>query len=390
MLSVLNWLGWLIALFWLWHAGVAINFLLYYQLDNHIRTLPPLTQFPKLSIIVSARDEETAIRQTLMSLLALDYPNFEVLAVNDRSRDTTGAIMDELQLNFPRLKVIHITDLPDGWLGKNHAMHSAAQQASGDYLLFTDGDVVFAPTALTYAMQEVITRNWDHLALLPRFLPGSYAENSVLRFMGLLFIMKTHPFLIANPDSRSFAGVGAFNLIRRTCYDRIGGFAQLRLEVVDDIALGREVKHHRFRSQLLFAEHLLQVRWQQQVSGLIHGIEKNSFATLNYSVLNLLAVSALLKLVIVFPYLATLFLPTSVIFGYVSALLIMHALLAYMGYKAKVGWHISCALLFSATVTLWALWRSAWLTISQGGIYWRDTFYPLVLLKSKVPSQPPL
>jgi cellulose synthase/poly-beta-1,6-N-acetylglucosamine synthase-like glycosyltransferase len=377
--------GWFIALFWLWHGGVVIHFLHGQQLNKRIAHLPPLTQYPKLSIIVPARDEQQAIRATLTSLLALDYPNFEVLAIDDRSRDATGAIMDELQAHSPRLKVIHVTALPEGWLGKNHAMHLAAQQAVGDYLLFTDGDVIYAAETLKQAMQVVMAQHWDHFALMPRLLPGDYAENSVLQFMGLAFIIGTYPFLVANPNSRCFAGVGSFNLIRRGCYWHIGGFENLRLEVVEDMALGREVKRQGFRSQLLFAEHLLQVRWQQKVSGLVHGIEKNSFAAIDYSLTNLFALTVVFKTVFFLPYVAVFVLPMPVALGYGVALVLLHSLLAYMGARAKVGWQISFALPFSAAVTLWAVWRSAFLTLKQGGIYWRDTFYPLALLKSKIP-----
>ena len=373
--------GWLIALFWIGHSGVVWHFVRYHQLCKVVTQLPPLSHYPKLSIIVPARDEQQMIRQALTSLLALDYPNFEVLAVNDRSSDQTGVIMDELQINSPNLKVLHIQKLPENWIGKNYAMHIAAQQASGDYLLFTDGDVVFAPDALKQVMQVVVAQQWDHLAMFPRLLPGGYLENSVTHFMGMILIISLYPFLIANPKSSRFAGVGSFNLIRRDCYQHVGGFDRLRLEVVDDMALGREIKLHGFRSQLLYTENLLQVRWQEKVSGLIHGVEKNSFAAINYSLIKLIFLTLAFKIIFLLPYLAIFILPFHVVAGYGVALLFVHGLQGYLGEWAKVGWKITFALPFSAIVTLWAIWRSAFFTLKQDGIYWRDTFYPLALLK---------
>lgn len=375
-------LGWLIALFWLWHSGVVWHFLHHHPLAKIARQLPALSAYPKLSIIVPARDEEKAIRTALTSLLALDYPSFEIIAINDRSCDQTGAIMNELQkTHSDELKVLHIQELPAGWLGKTHAMHQAAQQATGDYLLFTDGDVIYADKALKQVMQVVMAQQWDHLSLLPQLLPGNYPENSVTQFMGLVFMLFVYPFRIANPNSRCHAGVGPFNLISRSCYQQIGGFDKLRLEVVEDIALGRAVKQHGFRSQLLLAEELVQFRWQEKVSGLIRGIEKNSFAAIEYSLFKLVMMTLLFKVIFFLPYLAIFTLPVNAAIGYAVALILAHGLLAYLGERAKVGWKITFLMLFAAVVTLWAIWRSAFLTLKQGGIYWRDTFYPLTLLK---------
>jgi len=373
--------GWFLALFWFWHGAIVLHFLHLMQISKLTTKLPPLNHYPKLSIIVPARDEAAKIYAGLSSLLQLDYPHFEVIAVNDRSVDETGAIMEALQRESSCLKVLHINELPERWLGKNHAMHLAAQQATGDYLLFTDADVVFAPDTLKQAMQVVQAQQWDHLALLPRLLPGGYAENCVLQFMGLVFIMSLYPFLIAKPSSQRFAGVGAFNLIGRACYQQIGGFAALPLEMIDDMGLGRAVKQQGWRSQLLFAESLLQVRWQQKVTGLVCGIEKNSFAALSYSPLNLIVLTLAFILFIFAPYLAIFIFPSTIALGYALALAVLHGILVYTGTRAKVGWQISFGLLFGAGVTLWAIWRSAFLTLKQGGVYWRDTFYPLALLK---------
>ncbi|MFZ2726360.1 MAG: glycosyltransferase [Methylococcaceae bacterium] len=381
MLFFLTLLGWLIALFWLIHASVVVHFLYYHRLKTIADSIPELPHYPKLSIIVPARDEQQKIAQALNSLLALDYPNFEVIAINDRSNDETGHIMEQLKLNSDKLKVLHIKSLPANWLGKTHAMHLAAKQATGEYLLFTDGDVIYKSDALKHIMRVATHQKWQHLSLMPQLLTGDYWENSVTQFMALLFIMFLYPFRIANNKAKNYAGVGPFNLITRDCYYKIGGFAALSLEVVEDMELGRAVKQHGFSSQLLIAEDLVQFRWQEKVSGLIKGIEKNSFAALDYSVFKLILLTLVLLLIVIMPYWAVYSLAFSHALGYVIALLVLHGVLAIVGIRAKVGWSISLALLFSFAVTLFAVWRSALLALIQGGIYWRDTFYSLPVLK---------
>ena len=136
--------------------------------------LPQPATWPLVSMIIPARDEGEKIDAALRSVLAVDYPNLEIIAVDDRSRDETGRVMDRLAAEDPRLRVIHIETLPDGWLGKNHAMHVAAQAARGEFLLFTDGDVMFAPDALRRAVAYAEHTRIDHLCLSPNLVPGSY------------------------------------------------------------------------------------------------------------------------------------------------------------------------------------------------------------------------
>src|SRR5882724_5617789 len=133
---------------------------------------------PRVSIIVPARNEEEHIGGALSQLLALEYCNYEVIAVNDRSTDRTGSIMDEIAARpeaHKQLRIIHVTELPAGWMGKTHAMWSAGELATGDWVLFTDGDVFFKPSALRRAIAYAESEKADHLVLLPRMtmeLPG--------------------------------------------------------------------------------------------------------------------------------------------------------------------------------------------------------------------------
>lgn len=216
-------LGWYFSFLWFVSTFKIIRFFKNYQLSKESESFSPLKSYPLVSVIVPARNEEGKIEICLQSLLKTDYSNIEIIAVNDRSEDRTGAIMDRLADGNKRLRVIHIKELPEKWLGKNHAMYKASQTAKGDFLLFTDGDIIFEKETLRLAIQYITHNNLDHICLFPQTIPGSYWENALTVFFGLLFILGTKPWAIPGGSKRAYAGIGAFNLVGKSAYDKIGG-----------------------------------------------------------------------------------------------------------------------------------------------------------------------
>ena len=188
---------------------------------------------PEVVVIVPARNEEAAIAAALNSILLSDYLNLRLIAVNDRSTDRTGELMDQVAAQNDRCQVVHIDALPDGWLGKNHAMHVAAESAlhAGccQLLLFTDGDVIYEPAAIRSAIHYLQDRKLDHLALLPRMIPGSFLENSVVSFFGFALAIGQQTHLITTRWPFAYAGVGAFNLITRELYQRFDGHQRIAM-----------------------------------------------------------------------------------------------------------------------------------------------------------------
>ena len=201
---------------------------------------------PRVSVIVPARNEAEHIEAALLSLLELDYPDYEVIAVDDRSEDATGTILDRLQAEWSergealhhRLKVLHIQELTSGWLGKTHAMWQAGKQATGDWLLFTDADVVFRADTLRRAVAYAEQERADHVVLFPTMVMESVGERMTMAFFQSQFVFARRPWKVADPKSRDAIGVGAFNLIRREAYDRLGTYERLRMAVLDDMRLG--------------------------------------------------------------------------------------------------------------------------------------------------------
>src|ERR1700724_768166 len=201
---------------------------------------------PKVSIVVPARNEEEQIRETLVQLLTLDYSNYEIIVVNDRSTDRAGQIMDEVAASSQAhslLKVIHISELPSGWLGKTHAMWTAVQQASGDWLLFPHADVLLHHDSLRRAVAYAEAEGADHVVLFPRMIMKRPGEKMMIAFFQALFVFGHRPWKVADPKARDHMGVGAFNMVRRSVYDAVGTYRALRMEVLDDMKLGKVVKN---------------------------------------------------------------------------------------------------------------------------------------------------
>src|SRR6478736_2558746 len=244
---------------------------------------PKDAALPSLAIVVPARNEEAEIGPALRSLLQLDYPNYEVVAVNDRSTDQTGQIMERLAAEPTaqgRLRVVHVKELPSGWLGKLHAMWlgakgnaarqgSAAQQGTSDWLLFTDADCVFRPDSLRRAIYYATKTGVDHLVLFPTAHMKSLGERMMIAFPQVMSIFAMRPWKVRDPNAHDHMGVGAFNLIRRPAYNAIGTYEKLRFEIVDDIKLGEAVKKSGLRQDVVFGPELVTLRWAVGAAGVV-------------------------------------------------------------------------------------------------------------------------
>ena len=339
-------------------------------------------QWPPVSIVVAARDEGLNIRSALQSMLKSRYPRLELIAVDDRSADATGAIIDQLAEVDPRVQPVHVSELPHGWLGKNHAMHIAAQRASGEYLLFTDGDVVFSRETIRDAISYMQSRELDHLCLMPCMLPGGFFENSIVAFFGFAFCAGIHAMLIPTRLRFAYCGVGAFNLVRRAAYEAAGGHLPIRMDVLDDVRLGKLLKRSGFRQDFLSGTRQVSVRWQDSTWSVIRGLEKNAFASLDYSVLRLLLVTVMWIVIFIVPCFAAALTTGAAVLGFAAHMLVLHLAYGLIGAVSGAGWRVVVLLLISSAMMAFAFWRSAWVTLRTGGVTWRDSFYPLDELRA--------
>jgi cellulose synthase/poly-beta-1,6-N-acetylglucosamine synthase-like glycosyltransferase len=336
---------------------------------------------PRVSIIVPARNEEADIEQALNTLLSLDYDNYEVIAVNDRSTDRTGEIMERvaagLEPHSAKLRVIHHSELPPGWLGKTHAMWTAANQATGDWILFTDADVMFKPDSLRRALAYAEAEPADHVVLFPRMVMKRPGEYMMIAFFQTMFMFGHRPWKVADPTTDDHMGVGAFNLVRRRVYDAVGTYEALRMEVLDDMKLGKVVKKGGFAQRNVFGGDLISIHWAHGAFGVVNNLTKNFFAVLSFQWWRTLLSVIGLAYLNYGPFLGTFLARGYARIPYAAALGSMLLIYIGMGLRSGVPPYYFVLHPVSTTLFIYTLMRSMLLTLWNDGIIWRGTKYPL-------------
>lgn len=336
---------------------------------------------PRVSIVVAARNEERNIREALLLLLHLDYPDYELIVVDDRSDDETGAILDGLAETFNRLRVIHVDVLPAGWLGKNHALWVGSHRATGDYILFTDADIFLEKTVITRAVGFMRRHGLDHLAATPSMrMPSVFLEMFGTSFI-VFFSLFTRPWKASDPKSSCHIGIGAFNMLRADAYRQVGGHEAIRLRPDDDIKLGKLIKKAGLRQEAAYAPEYLSVEWYASVGEVVRGLEKNAFSGADYNV-PLVVGGALAQILCgIWPFIAVFVTGGVVQWLYLATVLLTLATVADSArfHKAPPWYAIGYPL--TSLLFVFILLRTMLLNLWQGGIYWRGTFYPLEELR---------
>jgi glycosyltransferase involved in cell wall biosynthesis len=396
---------WLLALGWLWQLGQWLRHSSEVADLNHIppenlHFLPnPSESRQHVTVIVPACNEEASIEATLRSLLASRGVSLQILAVDDRSSDRTGEIMDRVAretVNNPSvhsIEVLHITELPPGWLGKPHALATAARLASAPWLLFTDGDVIFAPEAVSLALGYALAERADHLVLLPEWIMGTRGERAMHGAIHALTIWTFHPWRVADPKARDFIGVGAFNLVRSGAYEALGGFETLRMEVIEDLRFGWMVKRAGYRQRVARGPGLATVRWSQGAWGVVLNLEKNLFALYRYRVGLALLAAFGLAVQIVLPIAALVAAQLAAIgprfpFALVAGLgaIILYAAVGGLYIASRKATRVPPPYMllypYAASLLLFAVLRSIALALFRGGVVWRGTLYSLKELRA--------
>jgi GT2 family glycosyltransferase len=339
---------------------------------------------PRVSIIVPACNEEANIQQALNTLLVLDYDNYEVIFVDDRSTDRTGEIADSIAATAEgqgRLRVIHVDSLPSGWLGKPHAMWTAALQATGDWLLFTDADVLFKRDALRRAMAYAEAEPADHMVLFPRMIMKNPGEKMMIAFFQTLFVFGHRPWKVADPDTDDHMGVGAFNLIRRRIYEEIGTYKALRFEVLDDMKLGKVVKKAGHAQRNAFGDDLISIRWAHGALGVVRNLTKNFFAIMSFQWPRTLASCVMLAFLNLGPFLGVCLAHGWARLPYALALFSMFSIYVGMSYHSSVPPYYFFLHPISTVLFVYTMLRSMFVTLWHGGVVWRGTKYDLKELK---------
>lgn len=339
-------------------------------------------EWPKVSVIVAARNEERDIEAGLGSLLQLDYDDLEILVVNDRSTDRTGEILDRIAAEHPQLIVVHLNELPAGWLGKNHALYYGTTRATGELILFTDADVVMEPTVLRRAVAHMIEHQIDHLPMLFEVRMPSWLLESFVVTFSVYLMTYCRPWQCPNPKRAGHIGIGGFNLVRADVYQKIGTHEVIRMRPDDDLKFGKLIKREGFRQELVNGAGLMYVPWYASIRELVVGLEKNAFSGVDYSISYAVFAGVCMLLFNVFPFVAVFITTGTTRWLYIAVILSLWAMAAWAAYHGKA--RISCCLGFplAALMFVFVQWRAVTLNLWEDGISWRDTHYSLAELKA--------
>jgi chlorobactene glucosyltransferase len=372
-------------------AGIVIVYWLHnqYHLDIVVKPTPPPTDAPLISICVPARDEERNIRACVESILAQDYPNFEVIVLDDRSTDGTSEILRQLAAQNDRLKIIHGSDLPPGWAGKPHALFQASAAAHGEWLCFVDADTFLSSNALTACYTKAIETKADMFTIMTFQVLGSFWEKVVMPIVMTALSVGFSPRKVNDPNTKDAIANGQFILIRRSVYDAIGGHERIKDQIVEDKAIAEQVKWNGYHLIVANGNSMARTRMYISLPEMWEGWTKNIYLGLSDrpSLMILGAFGAFLALV------AALILPLWPVLGFLWYLqsgdwlaltvmaesLILWGIVIYARAQVAVGMGISPCYAFTlpvgAAVFAAMMFTSTWQVLSGKGVTWKGRMY---------------
>lgn len=341
-------------------------------------------RWPRVSIVVPARDEAATLVEATRRKLADGYPDLELVLVDDRSTDGTSGLADELAAADSRIRVLHLTQLPDGWLGKLHALHRGAAEATGEWLLFSDADVHFEPGTVRRAVGHCLRDQREVLAMLPHLRPVGLLLDAALSIFLRLVVLGYRTRAVRDDHHPYGVGSGSFTLVRRDALARSPGFEAIRMEVADDLNLGLLLKAAGARCAVLNGVGSLSVEFYPSLWALFRGAEKNGFAVMGRCSVLLTWLGALGLLLFELAPLLALALPGP---GWLRALGGVTLVLATAATVAAGRWNdrpLLPALLFPIGSVLFAavMFRSGWIGWRLGGLRWRETLFSTAELKA--------
>ena len=216
---------------------------------------------PKVSIILPARNEEKFIEKCLNSLVEQDYDNYEIIAINDSSNDSTGDIIKKQSEKFPKVIFVDAKPKPDGWMGKNWACMEGYKRASGDLLLFTDADTTHTSSVISLAVSHLLSLKLDALTVIPRMLCLDRITKITLPMISTFLHTRFSALRVNDTSKNTGYFFGSFFIMKKSTYDSIGTHESVKSELVEDGALGRKVKESDFKMRMVRGEHLIDAVW---------------------------------------------------------------------------------------------------------------------------------
>jgi len=345
-------------------------------------------ELPMASIIIPACNEEEHLEQSLLSRLNQDYPRFELIVVNDRSTDGTKAIIDRIAAMDSRLIPLEITELPDGWLGKVHALHQGVKLAKGEWYLFSDADITFKPEMLRSAVNYAQSRQVQHLTCIPEAELYNDFWVDVTCFGSLFLFCNSARIPDINQNKGNNAiGLGAFNLVEAKVFNQTQGFEWLKMEPADDMGVGFMLKQLGARTKVADGLGLMKFTWYQNLNQAFSGLEKNTFGPgSQYSYLKQMGIVLFLLVMGLLPTIALvlgLFSGDVILMISGSLAWLTNIIVAFTVPKAsykEIPFYLllPIGIIFIAMIMV----NAAWKCFQNSGVYWRGTFYPIDQLRA--------
>lgn len=350
---------------------------------DKIDAVPPI-EFPSISVIITAKDEENEIEEAINSRLESDYPNIEFIIVNDRSIDRTLEIINGLAKKDKRVKVVNIKELRDGWLGKINALNEGKKIANGDWLLFSDGDAFIKAGTLKKVIGFCIEKKVDFVAVLPEFSSSNFFVDVAVSvfFRSLLTIGRAYK--AEEKNSRVSVGSGSFNFVKREAFIEAGEFEKLKMEVIDDVAMGQILKSSGAKTSMLIGKKFVRVKWYSNLKSLFDGMGRAMMTGLgNFNFFQLFLLSTIAFIIDTTPFIILIpfGIPYLQLIGIVSVVLIISATIITDNLMNRSFYYSFFLPIGYLLIYLISLYGGLKIFLNRG-LTWRNTFYSINDLKN--------
>ncbi len=342
-----------------------------------------LIEFPSISVIITAKDEENEIEDAINSRLESDYPNIEFIIVNDRSIDKTLQIINGIAKKDKRVKVVNIKDLRDGWLGKINALNEGKKIANGDWLLFSDGDAFIKPGTLKKVIRLCLKNNIDFVAVLPEFYSSNFVVDVPVSIFFRSLMTMGRAYKAEDKKSRVSVGSGSFNFVRREAFEKAGEFEKLKMEVIDDVAMGQILKSSGAKTSMLIGKKFVGVKWYSNLKSLFDGMGRAMMAGLgNFNFFQLFLLSTIAFIIDTTPFIILIpfGIPYLQLIGIVSIVFIISATIITDNLMNRSFYYSFFLPIGYLLIYLIALYGGLRIFINRG-LIWRNTFYSINDLK---------
>ena len=365
--------------------SLGLNLLVY----RTLRPVQPTGSHGRVSVLIPARDEERNIGACFGSLIQQDYPDYEVLVLDDNSTDRTAEIVRGLAAGDARHRLIGGQPLPEGWTGKNWACHQLSQAATGEWLIFTDADTIHAPGAVAAIVAQAVQERADLLSAWPRLITVTLGEKLIIPVLHVVALgwfpiafarlLQTYPHFAALLPEKMVRACGGANgqciLFRRAAYERIGGHAAVRDHIVEDVALGREIARRipeGMRLRNCDAHPIMDCRMYRSFREVCDGFTKNAHASFEGNLFLWVMVGGLQFIVFFLPF-VLLFIPSQFKYALVEvALIYLYRIVLTL--RMRTTW-VGCILHPIGHFLAMSIGIRSWISTSGAGVQWKGRTY---------------